>query len=406
MNLLNIHIKIDYVVHHNWAWAVEEALHIKFGAETLRKHKRSRLLPGVTTPGYSLFRIMFRGTHIRVTDPSFEKLDAKDKLYETIGAFMPKSLLLDIDDFTRSDEIREFIDTNKDIDRGVILKASLGAGGFGLYFCHSEDDVLSVMRSHLMKAKEMQGFLERLEEEHSGTVPRWSLQRVVRSTLVMHEGGLRKSQVRAYLVKCGGHLFVYHSIEVRLPTWASGEDTKQTDQRVAIDSAEFTGEGSAVPYNENRDKAGTMRYLLEELPELRQARKVVLDVMMQAAARVLSAEKGQFSSIAAPFVSDLGKKEEDEDCNHNMAVVGVDLLVESGEGRGTRAYILEYNNNPAMPQRGKHRMSTLYEQHLVALAGHLITLGMVGGLPEGEGEAEGQGLPFSQVQSDREDVYI
>ena len=46
------------------------------------------------------------------------------------------------------------------------------------------------------------------------------------------------------------------------------------------------------------------------------------------------------------------------------------------DGNGLDAYIVEVNNNPAMPSPTKHSMSEQYRQHLVDLAAAIIGLGL------------------------------
>ena len=175
---------VSYCVHHNWEWVVEEAMRDICAGQTVTKVARSRELPGVKTPGYSLFRFVAGDTHVRITSSLFESLDAKDALYDAIGTWMPPSLLLEIDADRDNEAVRMFIDNHKDEKRGVMLKASLGAGGFGLYFCQNEGQVMDVMISHLKRAQNKEGFLERLKEQHNGRVPRWSLQKVINPVLV------------------------------------------------------------------------------------------------------------------------------------------------------------------------------------------------------------------------------
>ena len=58
-----------------------------------------------------------------------------------------------------------------------------------------------------------------------------------------------------------------------------------------------------------------------------------------------------------------------------MAIAGLDLLVDE---RGD-AYLIELNNNPAMPQPAK-KMSPLYRSHLIKMTGSMIKLGLVHGV--------------------------
>ena len=185
---------------------------------------------------------------------------------------------------------------------------------------------------------------------------------------------------------CIGALDIFvHSeaVEVRLPDWKkTGGEEVDEDAQVAADSAEF--EGGAVPYNKDRDKTATSRYLLSELPELRDSKQAIIERVSEAARKLFNhSEKG-----------DACKRDNEQDQGkHNMAVVGVDLLVEADTGI---VFILEFNNNPAMPQRGKHRMSEAYKQSLVQLSSDLMALGLRGG--RGESDEPTEQERFTRVE--------
>ena len=70
---------------------------------------------------------------------------------------------------------------------------------------------------------------------------------------------------------------------------------------------------------------------------------------------------------------------------HQLALIGIDLLITKNEQGAFDARILEVNNNPAMPSPSKHKMSSHYREHLVAFIGDLIELGMCGGSSSSSG---------------------
>ena len=81
----------------------------------------------------------------------------------------------------------------------VLLKAALGAGGFGLYFCTSSTDCIEVLNGHARKALSEPGFVEKLKADYNGSIPKWSLQSLVHPVRVHYGGKWRKSQVRKFI---------------------------------------------------------------------------------------------------------------------------------------------------------------------------------------------------------------
>ena len=72
---------------------------------------------------------------------------------------------------------------------------------------------------------------------------------------------------------------------------------------------------------------------------------------------------------------------------NRLAVIGIDiLLAEIGGKEVFKAFLLEVNNNPALPQPDKHKMSESYRALNVSLCRDMALLGLEGGLEEGERE--------------------
>ena len=148
------------------------------------------------------------------------------------------------------------------------------------------------------------------------------------------------------------------------------------------------GVGRARPYNEGRDKKRTQRLLISEIAEL-----VNANASTAVEDCVLRCFKGLKIEI------DRRRKEESLDhesplnetligatkvCKKSIAVLGVDLvLCEKSDGDGFQdqkqleAFIVEVNNNPAMPSIEKHNMSEKYKQHLISLTAAIIELGLM-----------------------------
>ena len=219
-----------------------------------------------------------------------------------------------------------------------------------------------------------------------------------------------------YVILVNGEMFLYPVYEVRLPYWSIPLDDILASETASSslsssssgkgpewsDSVErlCVGSGRARPYNEGRDKKRTRRMLLSEIDELRQA---------GAGQAVRSCVQGFFAGITALIAERRKRKEEclrdvssaesavmgalEKDgsvigpriVGRSVAVLGVDLVISekssssssgSSSGNGLDAYIVEVNNNPAMPSPTKHSMSEQYRQHLVDLAAAIIGLGL------------------------------
>ena len=185
------------------------------------------------------------------------------------------------------------------------------------------------------------------------------------------------------------------------------------------------GSGRARPYNEGRDKKRTRRMLLSEIDELRQAgagqavRSCVQGFFAGITALIAERRKRKeeclrdFSSAESAVMGALGKDGSvigPRIVGRSVAVLGVDLVISEkssignssssnvggsssnnnsssdssggggsssgSDGNGLDAYIVEVNNNPAMPSPTKHSMSEQYRQHLVDLAAAIIGLGL------------------------------
>lgn len=378
-----------YTAHHNWAWIVALGL-ADLGAEakaaiaasssrkqeaqtkaeegrTVTRCSRARDLPSQQQgrPAYALFRVESGSEAERgvwCTSTALEFLDAKDALYEHLPAeAMPDTLLLDWDCISDDGSIEKFLLTH---DK-VLLKAALGSGGSGLYFVDSCEAVLAVLKGHAARAQREDGFLDKLRLDNGGRVPRWSLQTLLTPVLV----GGRKSQVRAYIVFIEDddqpHCYFYSCFEVRLPNWeaeiATADYTTMDDYE-----REVCGGSDAVPYNRGRIKADTERLLLSECAELTGAQEAI-EKTLTSAFRVLRSELTTRKGISnSAYVK--------------VAVVGVDLLLEhcggGAEDSSLVASILEVNNNPAMANPLKHRMSLLYKEHLGTFFHDLTELSM------------------------------
>lgn len=372
-------MKAHYTAHMCWAWLVEEALAENFSAERCTTYKT---LPSMSSlqskearshAGYALWRVEVEGRAAWCTSRCFEHLDAKDALFAELQEqqadyCMPPTTLLrwDCCATEAEDNIDKFINTHGT----VMLKGALGAGGFGLYLVSTAQDCLAVMSAHAARARETEGFLAKLERDYGGTVPHWSLQAKLSPVLVGAAG--RKSQVRAYVCclekERGGTLFIYETLEVRLPIWSEAEGGQGIvslhEQEMLDYEANICRGSGARAYNSGRQKRDTERMLLCECSELNGAQEAVISCL-EAALGAL--RRGIFSRITAP-------------CTSRLAIVGVDLLISRDPSTSLlTAHILEVNNNPAMPDPLKHKMSALYRQHLVDYCTRQITLGLTGG---------------------------
>lgn len=296
----------------------------------------------------------------------------------------------------------------------ALLKAALGSGGFGLYFVYNSHDIREVIKGHKARAERAVGFIDGLRRDY-GDVPHWSLQQLVPSIRIQSKGN-RRCQIRAYVVECNGRLYLYDTYEVRLPCWdidldvvlaeelSRSRQLAEQQQHNVVDNGdhahhiekrwtedvenECCGSGNARPYNEKRNKTLTERHLISEIPEL--SGPEVRDAIHRAMTgcfraikeNVLSHGSGRpTGSVQHPAAS-----ESDDTAlstirilPSTMAVAGVDLLVSRSDGdsncAGCDAFIVEINNNPAMPKEDKH-MSDAYRRHLLDLADSILLLGM------------------------------
>lgn len=368
--------KVHYTTHHCWSWILKEA--VETISSDCVKCSRWRELPSVVNGEYSkgltayaLFRVEFGCRGVWCTSKVFEFLDAKDALYARLQQAMPDTLLLKWDCFESSfdieEEIKGFILRNTG---QVILKAALGSGGHGIYFVGCDPrDTLSVIRGHACKALATEGFMDKLSSQYQGEIPRWSLQALLNPVLVGSPG--RRSQVRVYVVflESVRRCYYYHTVEVRLPQWESSNELVELDAEY---EQQVCQGGNAVPYNKGRVKSDTERYLLHEIPEVQRAAGVIHDSVRSAFVSLQDALQSRCHDRGSDNIP-AGRE--------LVAVIGADLLVVRNEDReeGFCSYILEANNNPAMANPSKHKMSTLYRQHCIDFCHDLLRLGLTEG---------------------------
>ena len=157
-------------------------------------------------------------------------------------------------------------------------------------------------------------------------------------------------QFRVYVVYIAGALYVYKHSEVRLPEWDLDLDSH-------LPSAQQNEHSRA--YNSDRNKQLTMRCVLDELSELPGDLETLLLELVVVALSSLR------PLIRQQVVGETKKKKE-------MAIVGVDLIVSSVNGRLV-PFILEFNNNPAIAGEDKN-MSSSYRMHLLHLMQSIVML--------------------------------
>jgi len=495
-------MELHFTMHNNWAWVLKEALEqlksssgnsfSKYVHHSTMKNLPSQIYPpqsgqtqvqgGNVThtkrkPTYSLFRfesVCPSGPAGNDTETlctvqygdckkccwlsaqTFGFIDPKDVLYECFDRIlreqtqtqahpggiiqhpMPLSYLLPWDTDSL-DQIPEVLPSNPT----CLLKAALGSGGHGIYFMHSRQQVLEIIRRDAIRARGEGArppggeadstFIAGLKRDHGGAVPQWSLQQYINSVRVFNDA--QRCQFRVYVVYCSGHMYVYDSVEVRVPRW-EGDDldnyvySGSVSGNVNVDTTGNTADGSNVrvrEYNDGRDKKRTYRYVLEELENdfvstsapvfgtdgegvcvttPTPTAPVTKDVLLEASRNALNllrkdiesniiTTQSALSDYSCPYPGELtdGVTSVFSSANANsttttatttstactpppptlMAIAGIDLLVDQSSGN---AYVVEFNNNPAMPgpQKG---MSSRYKDHLIHLAQDLITLGHV-----------------------------
>jgi hypothetical protein len=384
--------ELYYTTHHNWAWVVEAALDevaADLGSAKIVHCSRVRDLPSARDaprrkPEYALVRVEYNGSAFSATSNAFAAVDDKDALFQALqdgGAkdLMPETALLRWDADCEGD-----VPDSPKLEPSCLLKAACGSAGFGLYFVYSKADILEVIRFHASKARAEPGFIDKLARDH-GKVPMWSLQSVVPSFRI--DGG-RRCQIRAYVVYCNSHLYLYEDYEVRVPSWGkndidniiSSSGSRNEDAagcEGSSDGLELFDEAccnssSARPYNRGRNKQETRRHLLDEFETLKGAKANITACLLSA----LSAMRRKLDGCARV----------DDPSRTNVAVAGVDLMLAAGLlengvslSEHAEAKILEFNNNPAMPSSHKS-MSPDYRTSLVRLVRSIILLGLSGGV--------------------------
>ena len=258
----------------------------------------------------------------------------------------------------------------------------------------------------------------------------------------------RRCQVRVHQVMIKDELFLYNSYEVRLPMWdedldglleyeynlynnnnnrnnsnGSSNDYNSSCKNIHIPQwtnsleNDYCGNGHARPYNEQRNKTETERYLLSELPELQggcqeavtscvrglfeklkpvfvsryHASKMVgpagthaemsnvfdTTVILQSLRNPTSSSTSCATTTAAAAAARGIRNLTD------AAIIGVDLVLTKENGEFS-AHIVEINNNPAMPSSDGKKMSSKYRDHLSQLVGSMMHLAMLEMLPEDE----------------------
>jgi hypothetical protein len=287
-----------------------------------------------------------------------EFLDPKDALYRYIiecqsPQSMPETSLVAWN-VQVEDDLPDFP------SNPCLLKAALGSGGYGLYYVYNKSDALQIIKNHANKAVNVDQFHENLIRDY-GCVPYWSLQKIIPSVLIND----RKCQIRVYIILCNNTLYVYNTHEVRIPFWDNScsyevpaNERDFWSNMLSEDSSTTSSVGRSNfsrPYNYGRIKSYTERYCCEEYAEL----AVYHDAISNKVISTFQALKDPILNhnkvnIAEPF------NDENHSVN-NVAIAGIDIMVDVNTGI---PYIVEINNNPAMPQKEKHRMSEVYLQHL------------------------------------------
>jgi hypothetical protein len=323
---------------------------------------------------------------------TFGFIDAKDALYQCLMEaggknIMPKTVLLpwDLVDAAALPPLHTISEPT------CLLKAALGSGGHGIYFVRSHQQVLDVIQADAAAARKDVSFIRNLEHEHDGRVPRWSLQQFVQSVRVSVPDPQR-CQFRVYVVSCGERMYLYRSVEVRVPQWDDDLDAALS-------------EDTAREYNCSRNKERTHRMLLHELPDVHLLAQVsggetcfhqlvrramlllkpAIDRNRERLQTILLDYSHPFPDRESFLMSGAGGdavKVHFGECMGAaptlMAVAGIDLLLGLPVESGAPAvpYIVEFNNNPAMPTADK-LMSQSYRAHLIKFMQHLLALGGV-----------------------------
>jgi hypothetical protein len=377
-----------YTVHHNWEWIIDKVLkEIQYELNII-KCKKSSQLPShqnkKVKPSYSIFRMETISSRLWLSSEAFSQLDSKDFLYDSLskrgcGELMPSTMLLNWDE-VNEESMPPFYD--KPTPSCKLLKAACGAGGFGIYKVFSRSDVISILRFHSKQALSQDGFHDKLKQDHEGKVPQWSLQEYMDSVRVFDDR--RKCQFRVYVCYCDGEVYVYNTIEVRTPIWSnnitcnSDVNSSITQESVAVtavqqfenDCCENT---TAIPYNFNREKALTERFLLEEIEDISSSysdiKACVVTAMTHLKPTIIS-DATRDTLIPPPVTSTT-----EPNNITRIALAGVDLVLTeitlSDNQKKLIPKIVEMNNYPAMPSIDK-KMSVKYRGHLEKLVKSLL----------------------------------
>ena len=274
-------------------------------------------------------------------------------------------------------------------------------------------------------------FIQNLRKEHGGEVPQWSLQQYINPFRVFDN---QRCQFRVYAIQCNDHIYIYDTVEVRVPRWDSDLDSiiQLNHTPLVFDGTKLENSSDGVQaltpdsreYNYSRNKTLTNRYLLEELTEQIQnnirsqgvapaedmlSKSVFHNVCKNSLLLLqkdilLNQEKLKKNLIDYVNPYPIQQDVPDPDCKNSqigvsdydkmnsassdkdgfiyvpntlsqpnyMSVVGIDLVVSNQFPYNV--YIVEYNNNPAMPGVDKH-MTDKYRQHLFNMMTHLLYLG-------------------------------
>ncbi len=405
-------LQLHFTAHHNWAWMIRKAFSriSKVLDVTIVECHSFKAMPSAKQEPdlraqYSLFRLDvvtdagYIETRVRVTSSSLSYMDPKDILFRELREvggeqYMPPTVLI-----PSECNIHDLSFRFPSVP--ALLKAPLGSGGFGLYFVYNKLDIAELMKHHRERAlndeKTMKSVMSTFEAYENNPLC-WSLQQLInpiRCTLPAPLPGvyddisidsicyMRRSQVRAYVVECEGELYLYDNFEVRFPLWNIDLDKTLQEERTLYEHLteeryaprnnlwadevenECCGVGHGRPYNEQRNKKYTDRFLVREISELMPCQDVVKRCVVNA-----------ISLLKSRILDYRRRHNSNQKRDLSLAILGVDLLVSRNKETGNYdAYIVEANNNPAMPADGK-RMSSVYHDHLVEFGVSLVALAL------------------------------
>ena len=419
-HVMSTELLLHYTVHHNWCDFFEASLqqqrpgmfHSTHRCKAYSDLPSSQAATKSRKVAYSLFRIDMLSTADRTLIASvsasldcFRHIDSKDALYihlREAGAqhLMPATALLS-HDVASIDEVENSLQIFRDgacssssgdnlPDAPLLLKAALGSGGFGIYFVNTRSDVLHVAQEHLRMAQEAgPAFLQGLRNESfDGEVPRWSLQRYVKSLRVGDRSN--RIQIRAYAaIVCSSAscvcLLYDRDFEARIPHYdvdldkelsglrekagvpvreqKGGEDPGGSADAIEALERRCCEGTSARPYNRERNKAETDRRLLCEMLDPLSSRAVIEGVAGKCDEMLLALE---------PRLREYCKGSSPNSGSAEMSIAAFDLMLE----KNGDIFIVEANFCPAMPQQNK-RMSKKYREHIHKLMFSFVQLGYI-----------------------------